>query len=320
MTRGRPRDQVVEMQRARILAAAVDVVAESGYAALTVGAVVQRARISRKTFSALFANRDTCFLAVVDEIFTRAHLVVSAAYAAESGWLDATRAALESLLRLIDEEPSLARIWFVDALAGPDAVRARRAEATAMLVAAVDAGRGVADVGRQPPRLTAEATVGALWQILHKRLANGHDEPCLELLGPCMYLVALPYLGVARARAELRRKPSLYEPPGNGADTQRSGEPLRGTTVRVTYRTTRTLDVISARPGMSNRTVAEESGINDQGQASKLLSRLERLALIENRGLGKDRGAPNAWHLTTRGVELIRAIGLHEATRPHDTP
>jgi AcrR family transcriptional regulator/DNA-binding MarR family transcriptional regulator len=304
---GLPRQQVIGIQRTRILTAAIDAVGESGYAAMTVAAVIERARISRKTFYDIFADRDDCFTAVVEEIFARAYSVASAAYTAESSWLAATRSALNSLLCLIDEEPRLARIWLVDATGGPEAVRERKAEASAMLAAAVDVGRGMASEKRQPPHLTGEATVGGISAIISTRLVNGHQEPFAELLGPCMYLIVLPYLGMARATAELRRKPSPQAPHRKAADTRRHGESLRDVNLRLTYRTVRALHAICEQPGINNRTVADESGIMDQGQVSKLLSRLERLALIENRGLGQDRGASNAWYMTPRGIELVCA-------------
>jgi hypothetical protein len=65
--------------------------------------------------------------------------------------------------------------------------------------------------------------------------------------------------------------------------------------------------VIAEQPGASNREIAEGSGIVDQGQISKLLTRLARLALVENLGGGQERGASNAWHLTPRGAEVERA-------------
>src|SRR6202044_546788 len=87
---GRPPHQhVIDIQRARILAAAVDTLEESGYEEMTVAAVTRRARVSRKTFYAVFANRDGCFAAVIEAIFVRARSVVHAAYAAESSWLAA---------------------------------------------------------------------------------------------------------------------------------------------------------------------------------------------------------------------------------------
>jgi hypothetical protein len=90
--------------------------------------------------------------------------------------------------------------------------------------------------------------------------------------------------------------------------------------LRLTHRTIRALDAICEQPGMNNRMVARAAGVKDQGQISKLLSRLERLALIENRGLGSARGAANAWHISPRGFEFVRATSLREFMHPRGTP
>jgi hypothetical protein len=49
------------------------------------------------------------------------------------------------------------------------------------------------------------------------------------------------------------------------------------------------------------------AGITDQGQISKLLSRLEGLELVHNEG-DESSWTPNGWHLTPRGVEVEQAI------------
>src|SRR3954468_5725512 len=49
-------------QRARLLDAMIDVVAEKGYAAATVADAVRAARVSRGTFYALFASKEACFI------------------------------------------------------------------------------------------------------------------------------------------------------------------------------------------------------------------------------------------------------------------
>jgi hypothetical protein len=68
--------------------------------------------------------------------------------------------------------------------------------------------------------------------------------------------------------------------------------------------------VIAEHPGASNREIAEGSGIVDQGQISKLLTRLARLKLVQNTGGGQEKGAANAWRLTRRGAEVERATRL----------
>src|ERR1700686_637619 len=113
---GLPRGQVTEIQRSRMLAAAVDAVEQVGCARMTVAQVIRRARVSRKTFYDVFADREDCFLAAFDQGLEQARSLATDAYARESGWLDGMRAALARVLRLMDEEPGLARLCVVEAL------------------------------------------------------------------------------------------------------------------------------------------------------------------------------------------------------------
>jgi hypothetical protein len=78
--------------------------------------------------------------------------------------------------------------------------------------------------------------------------------------------------------------------------------------MRLTYRTVRVLTAVAANPGASNREIGLGAGMEDQGQISKLLARLQRLALIHNTRSAAARGAPNAWGLTERGWSVQHAI------------
>ncbi len=78
--------------------------------------------------------------------------------------------------------------------------------------------------------------------------------------------------------------------------------------VRVTYLTAKVLEYLAGNPGASNRQIADHIGVVDEGQMSKLLTRIERLELIENPGRVRVKGAPNAWTLTGIGVEAERAV------------
>jgi chromosome segregation and condensation protein ScpB len=78
--------------------------------------------------------------------------------------------------------------------------------------------------------------------------------------------------------------------------------------MRFTYRTVRTLMCIAKTPGASNREIGLAAGISDQGQASKLLARLKRLGLVENGGDGHSKGAPNAWTLSSKGMQVQQAL------------
>jgi DNA-binding MarR family transcriptional regulator len=119
-------------------------------------------------------------------------------------------------------------------------------------------------------------------------------------------MIVLPYLGNRAAAREAER--AGPRPERRRAPRPRAGaaDPLDGVKMRLTYRTVRALMVIAEQPGASNREIAERSGISDQGQISKLLGRLARLELVENRGEGQEKGAANAWHLTARGAAVER--------------
>jgi AcrR family transcriptional regulator len=302
-----PRGNVTGIQRTRLLAGTVEAVAELGYARLTVAQVITRARVSRKTFYELFRDCDDCFLAAFEEGVARARLLVEEAYGRERDWRDGVRAGLARLLALIDEEPALARLCIVEALAAGPPVQLRRAALIGELADELDRGRAQPGAA-QPPQLISQAVVGAVFSVLHARLLDDAREPFVTLLPALMSLVVLPYLGPRASRAELaRRAPAASVNGSRRRPLGRDHDPLAGLNMRLTYRTVRVLKAIASHPGASNREIALASGVSDQGQMSKLLSRLARAELIENRGPGQQMGGANAWYLTNGGARVERA-------------
>ena len=93
--------------------------------------------------------------------------------------------------------------------------------------------------------------------------------------------------------------------------------------MRPTYRTTRVLSAIAASPRSSNREIADAAGLRDEGQTSKLLSRLEQRGLVENVGLGAAYGEPNEWLLTASGQRMLQAarrLSPTDAGEPRGRP
>lgn len=297
---------MLAIQRDRLLAATVAAVAEGGCAGLTVGRITERARVSRKTFYGIFQSSGDCFCAAFDRLTDQARVLAREAYERETSWRAGVRAALAELLRLMDEEPGPAKVCVVDALAGDDQVLESRARVLAELATVIEAGREVAPEARVVPSFVAQSIVAGAFGLVHAHITDGPDEALGALLGPLMYMIVLPYLGTAEASRELdgaayctvRARPAA----SNGLSS-----PLDGLHMRLTYRTVRVLGVTGRYPGASNREVAAQAGVLDQGQISKLLHRLQGLQLIENRGLGQDRRGANSWHLTRLGAEVLRA-------------
>jgi AcrR family transcriptional regulator len=312
------RERVSEIQRARMLSAMVEVVAERGAGNATVAHVVARSGVSRRTFYELFDDREDCFLAAFDDAVEKLAALVVPAYERENAWREKIRAGLIALLELLDYDRGTGRLVIVETLgAGPRALE-RRGRVLAQVIARVDGGRREAKKGDGPPPLTAEGVVGAVLAVIHARMVarmhpvtaspgagEGNTVRLTELANTLMAMIVLPYLGPAAARRELARPL-----PAARYTSRRSApaNPLHELEMRLTYRTVRVLMAVAANPGSSNRVVGSGSGISDQGQISKLLARLHGLGLVENTGAGPARGEPNAWTLTAEGWDVHAAI------------
>jgi AcrR family transcriptional regulator/DNA-binding MarR family transcriptional regulator len=297
---------VKELQRNRLIAALISVVEESGDSQPSVSQIISRARVSRMTFYELFRDREDCFLAAYDDAFARARAIAASAYSQQADWRTGVRAALSCLLELIDDQPGLARLCVVHSLGAGERVQLRREELMAGLAETIDLGGQAATDAPDMPRLTAEAIVGGIHSVIHRRLLRRDGQSLLDLIGPLAGMIVLPYLGADAAREERARPPTSHLSAARPAQGD-SADPLSGLQIRLTYRTVRVLVALAEQPLLSNRGVAAEAGILDQGQVSKLLSRLSRLGLAENVGDGQPKGSANAWRLTANGLRLERA-------------
>jgi AcrR family transcriptional regulator len=306
--------RVVEIQRSRMLAAAAHAVEELGYARATVAHITRRAKVSRRTFYELFSNREECLIAALEDVVGRIRGELSAAELGGLAWRERIRGGLWVILSFFDREPVLARFAVVQALRGSQAVLERREEILAELARVIDEGRTESARGEECPPLTAEGLVGATSALIYSRLLRRDSEPLTGLMGDLMGLIVLPYLGPAAVRREQARPAPA---PVKAAARRKApvgeveGDVLAGIPMRLTYRTMRVLEAIADEPGVSNRGVGVRAEISDQGQISKLLSRLERLELAVNTGVGHAKGEPNAWTLTPTGRRVAQTIRLH---------
>jgi AcrR family transcriptional regulator len=189
LPRGRhaaPRDVVRQTQRARMLDAMVQSVAEKGYARVAVADVVERAGVSRKTFYEQFANKEECFLAAYDDGVDRLLAAIDAALATLApDWLAAARRAVEVYLDAMAASPAFARAFLIEALgAGPVALARRRAvqDRFAAQLEAVHR-RARADIPEIPevPPHTFQAVVGAVNELVTAHVLERGADTLPEL-------------------------------------------------------------------------------------------------------------------------------------------
>ena len=294
---------VLDLQRSRVLAAALREAAEAGREATSVGVIVGRAGVSRRTFYDLFGAREDCFEAVFEHALAEIADVVAPAYEGTEGrWAQRLRAALVALLAFLERDRELATFALSYVVEGPAGESPAGAECLKRLRQAVEDGRhDPAGQVREPSPVTEEVLVAGVLALLHTRVRE-RSWHLNALANPLMSMLVMPYLGPAAAARELRRSP----PRRTASRRAAVSDPLVSAGMRVTYRTARVLRAIAERPRSNNTEIGLLAGMTDPGQASKMLARLLNYGLVEN--VAGPLSVANAWQLTPRGNELAEAM------------
>lgn len=329
---------ILSVQRARLLSAAIGLLAEEGHEAFSAAAICARAGVSRRTFYEIFHDREACLLAILADAETWARGVIRGLALDGAAWSERMRMGLWALLCLAEREPALARVCLVETQRAGAQVQAERARILQLLVELVDEGRSQGGVrGAAMTSLTAEALVGAISGVIATRLTDtsrqgseaGRRSDLRALLGELTAMIVLPYMGPAATRREHNRplpQTPAMDSPGGEMHTV-SPDLFAGLTMRLTYRTARVLaataQLASDGLGASNKQIGQHAGISDQGQISKLLRRLQAHGLVVNtiEETAGARGEANSWRLTSTGGRLAHGIATEspQARTTHQT-
>jgi AcrR family transcriptional regulator len=301
---------VSQTQRARMLNSAVQAIAEVGYGELSISRITSGAGVSRRTFYDLFADREDCFLAAFEEAVLGVRELLLEHWGEEADWRAQIRGALLGMLLFLDREPAVRSMLILDTLKAGSRVQRRRAEVLSELSGVLHASGCRAAGVSELPALTGEGVIGAVLGVIHTRLLAKSPGQMVDLLNPLMGVIVLPYLGPAAAQAELLEPvPRIaHARTTNTRGRAHQSNHLLGLPIRITHRTLLVLRAIGETPDASNREIADQAGIADQGQISKLLSRLRSLGLIENTGPEQPAGTANRWRLTARGEQVQQAL------------
>jgi AcrR family transcriptional regulator len=198
-----PREHVEEVQRERLLSATVEVVAELGYAGLTVAQVIDRAGVSRRTFYELFKDCDDCFLATFQSGVEQLSSLVIESYLEESSWHNGVRSGLQTMLGFLDVEHGWAQLLVVESLHAGGQVMAARLSALEHLSVELEARLPREDSDHTPLPMAAKAIVGGSAWIIYCHLISRRSSSLMNLQAPIMSLIVLAYLGEEAARQEL---------------------------------------------------------------------------------------------------------------------
>ena len=195
-------------ERGRILDAAVDLAVQGGYAWLSPGRIAAAAGVSRRRFHAHFADVQGCFDAALERLTDRALAHAAAAGTDGRDWPGGLHRVLCALCALLAGNPRFARLAFVEMFApGPDGVRLR-ARVMGELAKRL---RASAPAGQRPNDLAAEASVGAVWGILHHHVAHDATDRLPDIAPQLSFMVLAPVLGAQTAAQAIHAEHALMQ-------------------------------------------------------------------------------------------------------------
>lgn len=199
------REEVAASQRRRLLAAATELVAERGYANLTITEAARRARVAPNRFYEHFRDREECFLAAY-EAFAAALLArVAAVSVAATGWQEFIVSTLDAYLSTLDAEPACARAFLIEINGAGAEARRRRREMYAAFAALLRERHQ--EMRKLEPRLgplpdsVYMGLVHAVRELACDRLERGPDRPLTELAPDIVRWIGATVLGAGAADA-----------------------------------------------------------------------------------------------------------------------
>jgi AcrR family transcriptional regulator len=191
-----PRDLVVKSQRERIVDATAAIVAEKGFARLTIPEIASRANVSHETFYEMYPTKHDAFLGAQKVGLHQALRVTIDAYDAREGdWPQGVAAGMHALLGYVSSEPDHAHLTLVDTFgASPQAIEIRE-RALGAFVEYLRPGYEHAPAHIEVPPIAGEAVAGGIWQILHHYTEHARVEQLCDAAPQLIYLTLSPFIG-----------------------------------------------------------------------------------------------------------------------------
>ncbi|MET1002743.1 MAG: TetR/AcrR family transcriptional regulator [Acidimicrobiia bacterium] len=194
-------DEVIAIQRDRLIDAFVQVIGERGYPGVAIDLVCKRAGVSTKAFYKAFRDLDDLFVTTYDlgkeALFNRA----TAAYRTGGpAWQGRVRAALESILVTLADNPDLARLCIVEAgAAGP--VGHERVMVAIRESCSIFAGATPTVPSPRPFEEMLPLIIGGIFTRIYFQILEGRTRELPALLDSLTYFALLPFVGPEQASA-----------------------------------------------------------------------------------------------------------------------
>jgi len=168
-----------------------------GYSQLSVGRIIDLADVSHDAFSEYYSDTRECFLGALELLCLETLACVQrASLAAGKDWATGVHRGVTALMDHLASNPLLGRLACVEVFAvGPSAIQRR----TQLIGRFTDLLRSGAPDSKRPTQLSADATVGAIWRIVHHHVTHGRAQLLPGLVDQVAFIALAPTIGAERA-------------------------------------------------------------------------------------------------------------------------
>jgi AcrR family transcriptional regulator len=195
---GRPRvsaEQEIESQRLRILYAAARTAEQKGYIATTVADITKFAGVDEPVFYRLFTDKQDAFLAVHELGYAQLMDLTSKAFFSGATWPLRSWEGGRALTQVLEDNPLVAHIGFVEAYAVGPAVIQRIEGSHIAFIFFLQEGLVYREQEHPPSGLAMEAIVTSIFEIIYLQ-SRDHGKPRVAAMLPHIaHLWLAPFLG-----------------------------------------------------------------------------------------------------------------------------
>jgi AcrR family transcriptional regulator len=172
--------------------------AQRGYDELTVSLIISRARVSRTTFYAQFANKREAVISTHEAVSERLLAVLEEACAREREWPLKVKVGIEAMLDFSNAHPDEARL-LATRLDAADAKLEKSVRASQRrLVELLGEGRRF-PAGKALPPIAEEALVGAISMVVTRSHLDTESGGSARLADQLVQFILAFYLGASAA-------------------------------------------------------------------------------------------------------------------------
>lgn len=190
--------------RKRLRDSMLDLVCELGCRNVTVEAICADAGVGVGEFARIFGSKEDAFVQIFDEEALRFTAALRAGCEGGASWRDGMRIAAYAGARWLRDHPREARFCILETLTAGEIVQLRREATLRELAGYIDQGRQLLERPDSVSPSFAVAIVGAISEILIRRLGEGRElAEVVDLVPEVMFIAIRPYVDGEDAFEEL---------------------------------------------------------------------------------------------------------------------